>query len=757
MSTYSPMPPMVGAIRDEISRVRQQLQGYGVPDAQEMQERTDAAGAYAGEKPRHFVDYVEECVRTTSLALREVRGIQRQCWDVYQEKEPPNYAFKEPWQSQAILPKPYAAVQFAVAMVQAAFSPSFLSIRNEPDDSISTFWTKLMHRQLDEQHSNFVVRFMDASEMAFAVGQSLEMIPIWDSAKKCLTYSLVEPWKIYRDPDALNREPQSGLYWIHEEWNDYHVLREGEKQGQYMNTLGLMNSGQSENPMGGVSYNPLMQQTEQARLRNHVYKRNSFRHAILTREFWGTVLSPNGEMLLPSATYTVAGNRLISMPTPAPYSALRWPGVGFSPLPHLLRFEGRSLLQSVCSLWYLMCNLLSLHADYQNWIVNPLREINVHGLANQDDLEDLDPFPGRLYQTRDTVSGQQVVRNVDQRFISNDIMANEGWLDQVFQRGSMVNDVVQGLPGYRQDITAREQAQHLAQSRTVFSKMGANEDVGAVQAILAGMETIRLDATRETVLEAFSLLELLDLFGDRGDGQPTIFDDTMPSGVRLPPLQGTLHVSGLQTLLQENQELQTIEQLIVPMSTHPVFGAYIRPYNVVKAIEARANLEDEKLVVDEDTAEQLMQQQQQRSQQAQDAQQALLQAQIKAIEQKGVLDTHKAELAGQQQQLDTHQQALEMMQQQAEFQMQADASAQDRELAQANMAKIAADIAEVAQQLKMDEANTALEMMKVEGRLHQIAAGIALEHARLGLERERMDSQERIAAVHARGQQRSAE
>src|SRR5262249_24410324 len=113
-TSYQPIPDDQALVMREIARIQQQLANHGVPDAQEMAERTGAAQAYAGESPQHFVDYVEECVRTSSTALREVRQAQRQCWDVYQEREPPNYAAKQEWQSQAVLPKPYAAVQFAV-------------------------------------------------------------------------------------------------------------------------------------------------------------------------------------------------------------------------------------------------------------------------------------------------------------------------------------------------------------------------------------------------------------------------------------------------------------------------------------------------------------------------------------------------------------------------------------------------------------------------------------------------------------------
>lgn len=758
MATYTPLPPQEALIRQEIARIQQGLASLGAePDAQEMAERVAATDAYAGESPMHFVNYVEECVSTTATALREVRAMQRQCYEVYQEKEPPNYAAKLEWQSRAILPKPYAAVQFAVAMVQAAFSPQFLSIKGEPADTMNLFWTKLLTRQLDEQHANFVTRFTDATEMGFAVGQSMEMIPIWDNERRALTYSLVEPWKIDRDPNALNREPQSGLYWIHSEWMDYHVLRQGEAQGRYKHTSGL----NSETGASRVSQNQLMQESEQARIRNYVHKRNMYRSAVLTREFWGTVLSPTGEVLLPHATFTIAGKRLIADPAPSPYSTLRWPGIGFSPLPHLLRFEGRSLLQSVTSLWHLMCNLLSLHADYQNWIVNPMREINTRGLVDKDDI---DAYPGKVYQTVDTVSGQQVVRTVDQRFISGDILATEQYYDQTFQRGTMVTDVVQGLPGYRAEITARESAQHLAQSRSAFTKMGSNLDLGAVQAILAGMETLRLDITRQALLDTFTMPELVEMFGDRGDKQPTIFDDAVPTGVKLPPLIGGVHVSGLQTLLQETEELGLIERLIVPMATHPVFAPYVKNYNLVKAIEARANLEDEGLLVDDKEAQALMQSQAEQAKQQTEMQTALMQMQLQTLQKKIELDERKVALLEQAQALKADEAHLASMQAALELEQQQGENAAAQATMRAEIATKAAQIAQTMQQMALDQEKLALEEDRTEGQLVKIAAAIAaqqeklrLAHAQLQVDRERIAADIERAQIQATAFQRRAD
>ena len=100
-------------------------------DAQELAEREEAAQAYAGENEKHFVDYLEDCVTTSMNANDEVRQVQDECWRLWNEEEPANYADKEAWQSRVVLPMPHASVLFAMSLIRKAFDVQFLSIENE--------------------------------------------------------------------------------------------------------------------------------------------------------------------------------------------------------------------------------------------------------------------------------------------------------------------------------------------------------------------------------------------------------------------------------------------------------------------------------------------------------------------------------------------------------------------------------------------------------------------------------------------------
>jgi hypothetical protein len=561
-----------------------------IRDERELAEREAAAQAYAGEDEKHFVDYLKDCIAQSVKANKEIRRVQDHCWRVYRENEPVNYARKEPWQSRIVVPKPFATVQYGASAIKKAFTPKFLSMDNiRPGrEAAGEFWKRVMETQLNEQHGKFVLRFTDATTMALAVGISMEMIPRWNPGKG-LEYVLIEPWKIHRDPDSLSRDCQSGMYWIHQEWLDWYVLKEGEERGRYTQVARVRSEDNAETD------NDLLTNEAIAERKSMTWERSRFRKMILTSEFWGTVLDRRGNLLLPNATYTVAGQRIIQLPRASLYRQIRWPGLAFSPLPDLLRFGGRGLLEGVMSVWEAMCGLMCLHQDNLQWLVNPMTEINVDALQYPEDVE---TWPGKEYLVKDTIAGQQAVRTVDRRSVTNDVLANMQYYDQNFQRGSLVTDAVQGLPGYRKDMTYREASMNLDQAMGVYSLMGENIEQGAIEAIVAGAELVYRHASYGDYLTMFTPEEL-EKFGVKPDPNA----ENGVSGV--PKLDGSFHVSGIQALMRENETVMNLKNTMIPLADSARFGPYIRPYNILKSLEARVNLKDEQVIVTQAEADKI--------------------------------------------------------------------------------------------------------------------------------------------------------
>jgi hypothetical protein len=595
-------------------------------DPKEQAEREGVAKAYAQENETHYVRYLEDCIKTSVDSMREIRKQQEECWRVYNEEEPKNYAFKELWQSKITYPKPFKLVQFGMSIVRKAFDVEFLSIENENDQEAATFWKDLMTVMLSRNYANFPIQFVDAVGMSLAVGQSMEMIPYWEPGKG-LRYTLVEPWKIHRDPDSVSRQPQSGAYWIHQEYMPYNILKDWEKDNLVQN---IVDAGP-----GGNYLDPDLQPEELARRKGMVYSKSAFQKALLVSEFWGTILDPRGETLLPNARYTCAGGRVISEPEVSPYPTLRWPGIGFAALPHMLRFDGRGLIHGIRSLWYLMCNMMSLHADHLNWAVNPMLEVDISSLVDQSDT---DVYPGKLFQTYGSQQGQQVVRMVDLKTGASDMIAMLNFYDQRHQDGGLIDYSAMGAPGYRAEVTAREAAQNLDQSMTVVGSMGKNLEDGALNAIIAGAETTAINITYD---------ELAALLGrDIADQYRRPVSDEFPTGLELPQLTtGRFHVSGIAALMREQEKLRVMETLITPLfdpnGLGQIFKPYLKPGGFLMEVQRLARLTDSEFTVTEEKAAEIDQWQQEqqdaeiaamKQRQAAEAQVAQAEADRKAAE-----------------------------------------------------------------------------------------------------------------------------
>jgi hypothetical protein len=591
-------------------------------DSKELAERTEAARAYVAEDEVHYVRFLDDCVKVSTDSMRDIRRDQDECWRVYNEIEPRNFNFKELWQSRITYPKPFKLVQFGMSIVRKAFDVDFLSIENETDQYSADFWKKLMTIMLGRNYANFAIQFVDAVGMSLAVGQSMEMIPVYHPGKG-LRYILIEPWKIHRDPDAVSRQPQSGMYWIHQEFMPYHVLKEWESQGRFQNIVDI-GPGSS-----WYSRTPDLTEEELARRKGMVYSKSAFQKSLQVLEFWGTVLSPRGETLLPNATFTGAGGRVIGEPKPSPYPTLRWPGTGFSALPHMLRFDGRGLIHGIRSLWYLMCNMMSLHADHLNWSVNPMLEVDISSLVDQADT---DVYPGKVFQTYGSQQGQQVVRAIDLKSIANEMTTMMNFYDMRHQDGGLLDYSAMGAPGTKSEVTAREAAQNLDQSMTVVGSMGKNLEDGALAAIVAGAETVAINITYE---------ELAALMGrDVADKFKRPVSDEFPTGLELPVLStGRYHVSGISALMREQEKLRHMAIHFAPMfepnGQGAIFKPYLKPGGYITELLRLTQMTDAKFAVDEEKAKQIDQAQQDAQDAEIKAQQAKLQAEAEKESKEG--------------------------------------------------------------------------------------------------------------------------
>jgi hypothetical protein len=189
-------------------------------DDQELEERAEAAAAYGVEDPDVYIDYCHASITESENANLEVRYLWDQCYRAYRAQI--DYSEKEPWQSKMTTGDMTATVKEGVAIIRKALrQPDWYKIEGvgPEDEWIASFLRDATAIWFNPQHARLDTSFCDATELGFAIGQSHEMIPMWIPGKG-LVFSLTPPWQIYRDPDAVPREPWSGDYWAHVEWLD---------------------------------------------------------------------------------------------------------------------------------------------------------------------------------------------------------------------------------------------------------------------------------------------------------------------------------------------------------------------------------------------------------------------------------------------------------------------------------------------------------------------------------------------------------
>ncbi len=425
----------------------------------------------------HLVEYAEECVEHTEKVDKKRILLDEQLWNAH-ESEMAEMGQKEDWQAKITTNEPFQTVMQAKMLVRKAVvdKPEWFDVSTQlTDDPIAqakaAFWEDSLRWWLNR--SKFHQLFPDMTEMSFAIGISMAMKALWTTDQdgiEGLKLTLLEPWKIRRDIDAQSRDPQSGLYCIHQDWVDYHTLVEGEKRGFYQNVRDALHDRAEEGTWN---------RSRERKKRGLVDHTNRFRPQIFVREFWGGVLDHNGEMVYPKVRYTIANRTIISRPQPVKFPRIKWPIHQFSALPHLRNFHGYSLIEGMLKMWKFRCNVLSMCADKLSFVLNGGYELDDSKMINPADKE---LYPGC---TKNLKPGQRGAYNLiptDKDFlpVTETIMNMTG---NLFQNGVFVTELLKGENGSRNDITLGEVEIKTQQAMGVFEGIGHDVEYGGEQAI----------------------------------------------------------------------------------------------------------------------------------------------------------------------------------------------------------------------------------------------------------------------------------
>jgi hypothetical protein len=576
-----------------------------ITDPKELEERKEAAMAYGDENPDMYVEYCHECIKESEKATHDIRYLWDECYKAYRATI--DYSNKQDWQAKVITGDMMAVVKQATGIVRKAFrQPDWFNVDPQGDDDAITaqFHRELLSFWLNQQHGKFGTKFSDACELGFAIGQSHEIIPRWEDGVG-LTFDLVPPWQIHRDPDASPRDPWSGNYWIHTEWLDLWRVKALGDNGRYVR-LDDVTASENQWPAGES-------QEKRARRKGQYHQRNTYRQSVKVIEQWGVVLDKQGNMLLPNARFMVAGDVLILNPEPSPYPTLRWPGVSFSPMPDMFAFEGHGLIESSLFLWLMSCNLMSLHIDDLNWRVNRIREINRFLM---EDPTDVIIEPGKpIFRAENAPLQGEIIKDAYvQGRNTDEVLAILQYYDSKRENGSFINQFVAGLPGQRSNITKGEVEIKTEQSMGIFDSIGEDIEEAAIHVIKAVLETIIPNWSEYSyppISRVFPDSPAFAMFAQMGPEE------------RMEMLESNcdIKVSGVTAQIK-NSDLVNRLQFMMQKAESQLFGKYFKPYELLKESNTVLGFYDPKFIVTPEEADQIEQVESQMQAEAMIAQEA---------------------------------------------------------------------------------------------------------------------------------------
>lgn len=562
-------------------------------DLQEMMEQEQGE---TDEIPDgHLVKYLEACIQESYKDTEERRIKDQQLWKAH-ESEMEEMADKEEWQSRIVLNKPFTTCVQAKSLVRRGlldkgnyFGLDAAQSENEQSKLLADFWEKDLRYWLNTDESYLPDIFADSTEMGFAIGQSMITKVGWETNEdgiSSLTMNNFPYWHTFPDPDRKPRKPWSGLYNIHEEWIDFHVLRDKELQGSYKN-IDQVRVGKAGRQGSGYR---IEDPEEFQRANRKTYQRNPYRNAVLVQEFWGTLLDENGDVAMRNCTFTVANGVVIRKARQNPYRRLRWPWLDFSPIPHVIKPHGYGIYESTLSIWKFQNNLLNLYIDNENWRINNMFEIDTSKLEDPTDTE---IYPLKKWLKKRGAEGQVIMPVLKGESNLADMEMMWGISRNEWENGTFITELLKGDTGSKRDKTATEITLKLQQSIGVFDSIGKDCERGVEQLVWAVKEVLT------TYHDDFDRPGFRDIFGDDPVWQAMMQMGELDPQARIEALDldCKVKVQGVSRLFKQSDEINRIKELFGFASAIPTMMQYLKEYKAIRKMSDELNQDD--LVLDE--------------------------------------------------------------------------------------------------------------------------------------------------------------
>jgi len=288
------------------------------------------------------------------------------------------------------------------------------------------------------------------------------------------------------------------------------------------------------------------------------------RKRVVLKEFWGSLLKPDGSVWMDRVLCTVANDKyLIRKPTPFPYWHQESCFVKISIMRVPFTVWHRALYDHVVPLNHALNELFNLMLDGGIASVWGIKQVRMDWLEDPRQISGGIPQGKTLVVKPDMPEGMKVVENVSEGEIPQDAMAMFGLLDREMNAAAMTNDIKLG---------------NLPQKQTK-----ATEIVESSQSINVLMDSIVTSIERgvENILRK-AFLTILQNLNDvnAADLQSVLPSQELLALARMTPAErfatfannATVQVHGLSTTLARARDFPKIMALLQVAQTSPLLG-----------------------------------------------------------------------------------------------------------------------------------------------------------------------------------------
>jgi hypothetical protein len=294
-----------------------------------------------------------------------------------------------------------------------------------------------------------------------------------------LTYSRIRAADFFPDPTG------NGLYEIEIMYQDLHKVKAMAKEGIYdVELVNGLTTAQGEDTL---------HEHEKRRETNHsgVNHGRDHRPQVKIMEYWGDIVSAEGELLYENIVMTIANDQhVIRKPEPNP---LWHQGSPYTVTP-LIEVDGSvwhiALMDAPVKHHHAFTELFNLSMDAAFKHVHAPSQIRTHDLANPEQVADGIP-PGAKLQVKSSLPpGAKVMEPLEETNVPADALNMLNMIQQEFNASALTNDLRQGVLPSR-SVKATEVVEASQTITSVFQGMTKNiEAAHIVKEIELGWTTI---------------------------------------------------------------------------------------------------------------------------------------------------------------------------------------------------------------------------------------------------------------------------